>query len=356
MDKRRSETTSRLVTTSAQATHNFEVTDFSLLEGMGAGRYVSSRTFTAGGRAWNIRLYPDGEVDKAAYASVFLCLVGGAKDARTNYTLELLDKDGEVSHLQDQGTTTMKSNTFGAPFNAWGFRNFVEKSKLKTLLCRNGDDGFTIRCVLTVVGESVSEDVRAVAVPPSDMHQHFERMLKDGRGADVAFNVDGQLFRAHRCVLAARSPVFAAELFGPMKEKDTAEPIKVDGLEPCVFEELLLFMYTDRISDDGKRGADDKNAAAQHLLVAADRYGLDRLRQMCEAKLCRGIDARTVATTLALAEQHRCARLKYACLAYVASRDVLGAVMKTDGFKHLAASCPLVLVEILDAIVKGKDQ
>ena len=68
---------------SAQATHNFEVTDFSLLEGMGAGRYVSSRTFTAGGRAWNIRLYPDGEEDKAAYASVFLCLVGGAKDART---------------------------------------------------------------------------------------------------------------------------------------------------------------------------------------------------------------------------------------------------------------------------------
>ena len=40
-----------------------------------------------------------------------------------------------------------------------------------------------------------------MVVPPSDMHQHFERMLKDGRGADVAFNVDGQLFRAHRCVL-----------------------------------------------------------------------------------------------------------------------------------------------------------
>ena len=139
-----------------------------------------------------------------------------------------------------------------------------------------------------------------------------------------------------------------------MKEKDTAEPIKVGDMEPCVFEELLLFMYTDRISDD-KRGA-DKNAVMQHLLVAADRYALDRLRLMCEAKLCRGIDARTVATTLALAEQHRCALLKDACLAFVASRDVLGAVMETDGFKHLAASCPLVLVEILDAIVKGKGQ
>ena len=104
MDKRRSETSSRLVTTSAQATHNFEVTDFSLLEGMGAGRYVSSRTFTAGGRAWSIRLYPDGlKEDKATHASVLLCFVGGAKGARTRYTLELLEKDGGVSDLQAQG-------------------------------------------------------------------------------------------------------------------------------------------------------------------------------------------------------------------------------------------------------------
>ena len=182
---------------------------------------------------------------------------GHFSSSGTKCTLELLQKDGEVSDLQVQGATAMQSCTFCAPFNIWGFPNFVEKSNLKTLLRLNGDDGFTIRCVLTVVGESVSEDVRAVAVPPSDMHQHFERMLKDGRGADVAFNVDGQLFRAHRCVLAARSPVFAAELFGPMMEKDTAEPIKVDDMEPCVFEELLLFMYTDRISDD-KRGADKK--------------------------------------------------------------------------------------------------
>ncbi|PAN40194.1 hypothetical protein PAHAL_7G298500 [Panicum hallii] len=349
MDKRRSETSSRLVTTSAQAAHNFEVTDFSLLEGMGAGRYVSSRAFTAGGRAWNIRVYPDGwkEEDKAAHASVLLCFVGGAKDARTKFSLELQEKDGEVSDLQVQDTTTMTSHTFGTPGAT--FPKFVEKSKLKPLLRLNGD-GFTIRCVLIVVGESKYEDVGAMAFPPSDIHQHFEHMLKDGRGADVALDVDGQLFRAHRCVLAARSPVFAAELFGPMKETKDTEPIKVDDMEPCVFEELLHFMYTDRISDD-KRECGDATP-----VVAADRYGLDRLRLMCEAKLCRGIDARTVATTLALAEQHRCARLKDACLAFVASRDMLGAVMETDGFKHLAASCPLVLVEILDRIVKGKSQ
>lgn len=57
---------------------------------------------------------------------------------------------------------------------------------------------------------------------------------------------------------------------------------------------------------------------AQHLLAAADRYGLDRLRLICEAKLCEGVSVDTVATTLALAEQHHAAQLKKVCLQYAA--------------------------------------
>jgi speckle-type POZ protein len=42
-------------------------------------------------------------------------------------------------------------------------------------------------------------------------------------------------------------------------------------------------------------------------------------------------------------------QLKDGCLRFIiASPDVLGAVMKTDGFKDLVASCPLVMKEILD--------
>nr|CAD1825977.1 unnamed protein product [Ananas comosus var. bracteatus] len=46
---------------------------------------------------------------------------------------------------------------------------------------------------------------------------------------------------------------------------------------------------------------------------------LERLRLVCEYKLCRNIRVNTVANTLALAEQHRCGRLKAACLNFIAS-------------------------------------
>ena len=42
---------------------------------------------------------------------------------------------------------------------------------------------------------------------------------------------------------------------------------------------------------------------AQHLLVAADRFELERLRRICERRLCETLDVETVAATLTLAEQ-----------------------------------------------------
>jgi hypothetical protein len=85
---------------------------------------------------------------------------------------------------------------------------------------------------------------------------------------------------------------------------------------------LLHFIYTDALPDSETSSSSSSSSSstimAQHLLAAADRYGLDRLRLICEAKLCEGVSVDTVATTLALAEQHHAAQLKKVCLQYAA--------------------------------------
>ncbi|GJN26389.1 hypothetical protein PR202_gb14316 [Eleusine coracana subsp. coracana] len=333
-----SETSSSCYTQAITAAHNFEVINFSLLEGMGAGKVVSSRNFNVGGYDWKIDLYPDGcTTEKEGYVSAFLVIQGEKAAARAKFSFSLLGKDGQVKR---QNTTYIFKTG-----DAYGWKEFMQKSDLQPLL-RLNNDSFTIRCVLTVITDPLVEDVITIVVPQPNLLQDFAQMLKDGEGADVTFSVGDQLFPAHRCVLAARSAVFKAELFSPMKEKATKH-IRIDDIEPSIFEALLHFIYTDSLPDDC--GA-DKNVPMQHLLVAADRYGLDRLRLMCEVKMCNSIDAETVATTLALAEQHHCVQLKKACLRFVTSRGMLGAVMESNGFDHLAASCPLVLLEILDRL------
>nr|TKW06697.1 hypothetical protein SEVIR_7G256600v2 [Setaria viridis] len=319
-----SKTSWRCATGSVTATHNFQ--------------YVSSSAFSVGGCDWRINFYPDGsntEYNVGAYVSAFLYFLRGITACVTvEMSLSLLGKDDQVS---GQGTCTP---TFLSVGDGWGCAQLNREIQTARVAASQ-------RCVMTVKEVPGTEEGSAIVVPQSKLHQDLSHMLKNGEGADVTFSVGAQLFPAHKCMLAARFAVFKAEFFGAMKERDD-QCIKIDDMEPTIFEALLYFVYTGSLPDDWD--ADSSNVAMLHLLLAAERYGLDRLRMMCEAKLCQDIDAETVATTLVLAEQHHCTQLKDACLGFIASRNVLGVVLKTDGFKHLLASCPSIMTEILDKV------
>ena len=77
---------------------------------------------------------------------------------------------------------------------------------------------------------------------------------------------------------------------------------------------------------------------------------MQRLKMICEDRLCRHIDVSTVVTTLALAEQHRCQGLKEACYEFLKSPKTLDAVMATDEFQHLVKSCPSALFELMSKL------
>lgn len=86
---------------------------------------------------------------------------------------------------------------------------------------------------------------------------------------------------------------------------------------------MLQFIYADNVPDlhevTGSTSMCTSTIMLQHLLAAADRYGLDRLKQLCEARLCDEVSVDTVATTLSLAEQHHCLQLKAICLKFAAT-------------------------------------
>jgi speckle-type POZ protein len=134
--------------------------------------------------------------------------------------------------------------------------------------------------------------------PPSDLHRHLGDLLRGETGADVVFEVGGERFASHRCVLDARSSVFDLELFGATTTKEVVVGqstgiVRFDGMEARVFKALLFFAYTDSLPE--MMTTTKKKMEEQAAGDGDDRYD---------------IDAFTVGKVIALAEQHDCRVLR----------------------------------------------
>ncbi|XP_044376193.1 BTB/POZ and MATH domain-containing protein 2 [Triticum aestivum] len=303
--------------------------------------------FDAGGYNWCVKIYPDGRKGSAnaGWVSVFLQLLGGTnidgEMVMAQFSVSLLDQDGEPVPSYSRNRSKIKPY---ASKDQYGLPRLIAGHELKRYL---RDDRFRLKYDVVVhrICAKPADAPRPVVVPPSDLQRQLLALLRSERGGDVTFDVSSELFTAHRYMLAACSSVFMAELFGPMSEK-AAGKVQVDDMEPRVFEAMLEFIYTDSLP---KIDGGEKVEMAQHLLVAADRYNLERLKLIWEDMLCGNIDKSTVATTLTLAEQHGCCGLKEACFNFLSRiPGNLEAVMASDDFQHLKTSCPSLVQIIID--------
>ncbi|KAI4988353.1 hypothetical protein ZWY2020_029983 [Hordeum vulgare] len=341
MSKRR-QVTSAIVSEEETRTHVIKIEGYSRTKQLlKAEDCTKSVPFMVGGHNWAVRYYPNG-YNSPGYISVYLVLDSSDdKDVKAKFSFSLLDKGGEPVPPYIK---TIAEHIFPSQGEDWGFPEFIKQEDLERSVHLRGDS-FRIRCDVTVVKKIRSELTHAnmfVVVPPSNLHQQLLSLLESKDGADVAFQVGGEMLSAHRSVLAARSTVFKAELFGAMTGK-AGDLIEIDDMEADVFKSLLHFIYTDSLP--GKTHEDV--VTASHLLVAADRYDIERLKLICEEKLCNHIDTEMVATSLALAEQHNCHGLKEACFEFLASPSNLEAMIASDGYQHLKSSCPSALKELI---------
>ncbi|KAH9615939.1 hypothetical protein KSS87_002891 [Heliosperma pusillum] len=340
--------------------HEFRINGYSLSKGIGIGKYIASDTFMVGGYLWAIYFYPDGKSpeDNANYVSLFIALANEGTDVRALFELKLEDQSGRNNHkVHSHFGRPLETGPYTLKYRGsmWGYKRFFRRTSLETSDYLKDDCLVITGTVGVVKSHTEGPKLYSYSVPPSDIGKQFGKLLESKIGTDVTFEVDDEIFAGHSVVLAAQSPVFRAQLFGPMREK-SMNFIKIEDMEAPVFKALLHFIYWDELPEMYElTGWNSKGAStlmAQHMLAAADRYGLERLKLLCEFKLGEDIAINTVATTLALAEQHHCVQLKSNCLKFIALRENLRAVMQTDGFEYLKASCPPVISELLDCVAR----
>ncbi|KAM0929659.1 hypothetical protein ACQ4PT_001673 [Festuca glaucescens] len=337
---------SSIVAGAVSGYHLLKIVGYSRTKDLPNGQQIKSRPFRVGGRTWHVRYCPNGwKSNIIDFISFFLRLddtLAEGETVKARFKFSLLDQHGKPVTGLTAYTQATSIRDFSVD-KSWGFDKFIRREALEKSEHLK-DDSFTVKVDITIMGDFHTQDTPSILLPPSDMHRHFGDLLSSRVGADVEFRVGGETFSAHRSVLAARSPVFRAQFYGPMKEGTTTEAICIDDIEAHVFNALLTFMYTDALPEM-KHG--EESVMAQHLLVAADKYDLDRLKLICEDKLSRGINTNSVATFLALADQHHCHELKAACMEFLSLPVNLDEAMESEGFDVLAKSCPGVMKDLL---------
>jgi speckle-type POZ protein len=236
------------------------------------------------------------------------------------------------------------------------------------------DNCFAIGCEFTILSAWIDAPTTSVQPPPasalpepdqvvaaappepsveSELHADPGRILKRKEGADVRFEVHGKVFSAHKLVLAARSPVFRAQFYGPTKEDTTtgsSYTLRISGMDPETFDALLHYIYTDSLPP-----AIDA-VMALDLLVAAARYNLQDLKSTTEGELCRYIGASRVFKMLEVAEAYRCSKLKEACLDFIGSRRNADEIPVNQDVEHLARRCPSVVKDVVAKVLDAREQ
>lgn len=119
-----------------------------------------------------------------------------------------------------------------------------------------------------------------------------------------------------------------------------------------VEQALLHFIYRDSLVEDEELFMSRSSflpsvseTFAAKLLAAAEKYGLPRLKLMCESVLCKDISIDSVAYILALADRYHATELKSICLQFAAENLVGEFAQLSHSTLHLSSKS--VTVELI---------
>jgi len=281
--------------------------------------------------AWKLECFPNGKQkigeDTAGAVSVFLYPANGAAINR-QFSFAIGFVNEECSRvMKGKGDHCFKDNQ-----NGWGWLKLVTH---QTLRFANGDkllpnDCLNILCVMkfrgsevTMSGTSrptsifpVAETGTGAETPETDEGEGMLDLLHTGELADVEVVVGGRVFRCHKAILGARSPVLKAAFVHNMVEKATGK-INIDGIESSTVEDMLKYIYGGKI--------DCLEEKATKLLAAADQYDLKYLKKRCEELLCKSLNISNCLDYLILADMHSTDILKPLAIRFVVenSREVV---------------------------------
>ncbi|XP_053699216.1 uncharacterized protein LOC128746197 [Sabethes cyaneus] len=147
----------------------------------------------------------------------------------------------------------------------------------------------------------------------------------NGTGCGTPVRNQSHTFKAHRVIVAARCDWFKKALLSGMQEAINRK-IVIHDTSPVIFRRLLLYLYGAPV--DKSVGVDQ----ICELMLLADRYSVDNLKDICENTLVALIDGESVIYLLGISDRFNASTLKTSCMSYLSQHSEL---TKLDIFDEL---------------------
>ncbi|KAK5582285.1 hypothetical protein RB653_003868 [Dictyostelium firmibasis] len=156
--------------------------------------------------------------------------------------------------------------------------------------------------------------------------------------SDITFKLlDGSELHSHKNILSSRCQKFQAMFQNDMIESQSKE-IEIVNYESAVFRKMVEYLYSDSLNEDNIE-------MILQLIIIADEYLLDTLKNYCELKLITEINSNNVAIFLLKSDIYNCKFLKKSSMEYI-----LGNVKKLfqdKEFNKILSESPSLLLEVI---------
>ena len=177
------------------------------------------------------------------------------------------------------------------------------------------------------------------------MIEQVGKLFGEEKFSDVKINCGKKVFHCHRNILSVRSPVFAAMFQSDMIE-NRSRNVDIKDTKPEVVKEMLHFIYNGATSTE-----DMKDDLVWDLLVAADQYQLDLLKNKCEERLRSTLEVGNSVNMFVQADRYQAPKLRKKALRLAANN--MNTIVNTDVYKEFHARHPNLSLEITKALVQN---
>lgn len=176
------------------------------------------------------------------------------------------------------------------------------------------------------------------------------RIFSEREFADVELISDNEVIRAHRVVLAARSPVFRAMLRSDRFIEGESGRVEVKQSDPASLKMFVRFLYEDTLDDDV---LSSDFTLCHNLIMLSNRYDVNSLKVKCSDFIARyHLSEEKAATILKISDQNCVDHLRDVTLRFISKPEHINNVMATGEFQELDSE---LVQKVLKRVVSGPE-